>query len=126
MSSCTAALCCDLLVRVSPVEYSKVPPYRTRRLYNFSAIASVDAAFCVLCFFLNGIHVHVNVQLSDFLRPTTFGLAVSAIRQGFTPAMLEAYNLYRLSLLKSLKSWDLFHRPESLVAVALDIKQLRR
>jgi len=55
-----------------------------------------------------------------------FGVAVSSIRQGFTPAMLEAYNLYRLSLLQSLKKWDLFHRPDSLAAVALDIRQLRR
>lgn len=46
--------------------------------------------------------------------------------QGFTQGMLETYDLYRLDALGSLKTWDLFQRPESLAVLALDIKRLRR
>eukprot|EP00903_Cladosiphon_okamuranus_P008733 g8365.t1 len=46
--------------------------------------------------------------------------------KGFTPNMHEAYSLYRLRSLESLKKWDLFRRPGSLAALALDIKNLRR
>ncbi|CAN0542475.1 unnamed protein product, partial [Ectocarpus sp. 12 AP-2014] len=48
------------------------------------------------------------------------------VNRGFTQGMHEAYNTYRLSSLDSLKKWDLFRRPSSLAALALDIKQLRR
>ncbi|CAM9332600.1 unnamed protein product [Pylaiella littoralis] len=48
------------------------------------------------------------------------------VTKGFTPAMHEAYSLYRLSSLESLKKWDLFRWPGSLAALALDIKHLRR
>ncbi|CAM9767500.1 unnamed protein product [Ectocarpus sp. 6 AP-2014] len=48
------------------------------------------------------------------------------VNRGFTQGMHEAYNTYRLASLESLKKWDLFRRPSSLAALALDIKQLRR
>ncbi|CAB1120797.1 unnamed protein product [Ectocarpus sp. CCAP 1310/34] len=48
------------------------------------------------------------------------------VNRGFTQGMHEAYNTYRLASLDSLKKWDLFRRPSSLAALALDIKQLRR
>ncbi|CAN0088477.1 unnamed protein product, partial [Ectocarpus fasciculatus] len=48
------------------------------------------------------------------------------MNRGFTQGLHEAYSTYRLASLDSLKKWDLFRRPGSLAALALDIKQLRR
>lgn len=131
--------CCGMLRYPRPRvgSYSSTAKYQTTGvrhpppliLHNYCCFGccSVRSACSAAFFSWYSCPPYVVFNLSNFFsRPPTFGLVVWAVRQGFTPAMLEAYNLYRLSLLQSLKRWDLFRRPGSLADVARDIKQLRR